>query len=245
MPHRIFNCDEVAAYLHLPRADIERFAKGGEIPCERRGGRLVFQRSEIDAWASQRILGLPQNRLADYHQKATRATQAALAKDALVAELLPSDYIEPALTAKTRASVLREMVALADRTGLVLDARDLQASVEAREALCATAVPGGLALLHARHQQPYRFEGSFLVLGRTLQGIHFSAPDGQPTRLFFLICCQDDRLHLHTLARLCLLAVKTELIAQLLAAPGRDAMHAALVAAEAAVLAGKKAAPAD
>jgi len=91
-------------------------------------------------------------------------------------------------------------------------------------------------LLHPRHHLPYMFESSFIVLGRSIQEVFFGAPDGQETRLFFLICCQDDRLHLHTLARLCLLAQKSEVVAELLAAADAESMFESLVAAERAVI---------
>ena len=94
-------------------------------------------------------------------------------------------------------------------------------------------MPGGLALPHPRSPDPYLFDTSFLVVGRPVQEIHFGATDGEPTQLFFLLCCQDDRLHLHTLARLCLLALKTDMLAQLRAAPDAGTMRNSLIAAEA------------
>jgi mannitol/fructose-specific phosphotransferase system IIA component (Ntr-type) len=121
-----------------------------------------------------------------------------------------------------------------------MDPADLLASVEAREQLCSTGLPGGLAILHCRNLQPYRFEDSFIVVGRTLQEIHFGAPDGRPTWLFFLICCQDERIHLHTLARLCLIMQKTDVVSRLLAAPDSATMYADLLATEQAALAEKK-----
>jgi mannitol/fructose-specific phosphotransferase system IIA component (Ntr-type) len=54
--------------------------------------------------------------------------------------------------------------------------------------------------------------------------------------LFFLICCQDDRLHLHTLARLCLIAQKTDIIDQLHQCRDAESMHIALLKAEEDVL---------
>jgi mannitol/fructose-specific phosphotransferase system IIA component (Ntr-type) len=62
------------------------------------------------------------------------------------------------------------------------------------------------------------------------------APDGRPTRIFFLICCEDDRIHLHTLARLCLLAQRTDIIEQLRHIDDATAAYDALVAAEVTVL---------
>ena len=116
----------------------------------------------------------------------------------------------------------------------------LLASLEAREALCSTGVPGGFALPHPRAHDPYLFETSFIVVGRPVQEIHFGAPDGQPTHLFFLICCPDDRLHLHTLARICLIAQKTKVLDQLRDAPDAQTMRDALVAAEHEILADRR-----
>jgi mannitol/fructose-specific phosphotransferase system IIA component (Ntr-type) len=129
------------------------------------------------------------------------------------------------------------LVALAETTGHLYDPKALLASLEAREELCSTAMPGGFALPHPRFHDPYLFETSLLVVGRPVQEIHFGAPDGEPTRLFFLICCQDDRLHLHTLARFCLIAQKTNVINQLLAAPDAPTIRASLIAAEQELLA--------
>jgi len=236
MAHRTLSTEELADYLHVSANDVERLLRESDIPKVERGGKLIFRRSEIDAWASQRILGMPGKRLDAYHAKTMRGTQEIFLNNALIPELLRPAYINLGVTSKTRSSALRDMVALADTTGQVFDPRELLASVEAREALCSTALPGGFALLHARNYDPYRFEGSFIVLGRTIQSVPFGAPDGRPTRLFFLLCCQDDRIHLHTLARLCLLAMKTDILAQLHEAPDAHAAYDALLAAELAVL---------
>lgn len=236
MPHRVFTTEELADYLHLTVADVERLMRETDLPHTMRGGRRVFQRGEIDAWASKRILGLPGKRLDVYHEKSLRGTREVFPEAAVIPELLRPGYIDLALPSKTRAAVIRDMVALADRTGRLFDPKELRQSVEEREALCPTALPGGFALLHARHHAEYRFEGSFLVLGRTVQAVPFGSPDGRATQVFFLICCEDDRIHLHTLARLCVLAMKTDVIDQLFAAEDATTAYDALVAAERSVL---------
>jgi len=154
--------------------------------------------------------------------------------------MLAATGMDAAMTSKTKPSILRDLVALADQTGLLNDPKTLFDSLEAREALCSTAMPGGFALPHVRTLEPYLFETSFIVVGRSVQTIHFGAPDGEPTQLFFLICCQDDRLHLHTIARLCMLAMKTKVLEQLRAAPYASAMREALIAAEQEILADQK-----
>ena len=240
MPYQALGLDEVASYLHLTTEDVARRVKYNEIPHQKRGQRLVFSKDEIDLWASQRLLRLPGARLAEYHRKTTQDTREILAHQAFLPDMIQPGFVAPAMPAKTKASVIRGLVALAETTGLLDNPRELVTSLAAREELCSTGMPGGFALLHPRLPDPYLFESSFIVLGRTLQEIPFGAPDAQPTRLFFVICCQDDRLHLHTLARLCLLARNTDVIEQLRQAADGPAMHQALIAAEVEALAEAK-----
>jgi len=237
MPFRLLDLEGVADYLHLTKTEVEQRVKDREIPFEKRGDRVVFRKSEIDQWASRRILSLPGQGLASYHEKSTRHARKILPHEAILPAMLGAGAIASAMTSKTKASVLRDLVALAEKTSLVCDARSLLASLEAREELCSTAVPGGFALPHPRYHEPYQFDDSFIVVGRPIQEIHFGAPDGQPTQLFFLICCQDDRLHLHTLARLCVIAQKTKMLDQLRGAPDARTMRDFLLAAERDVLA--------
>jgi nitrogen PTS system EIIA component len=236
MPHRTFGLDEVARYMHLSRADVEHLLKNQEIPFEKHGNRLIFRKMEIDSWVSKRILGLKGEGLTDYHRRSSRAAQEFFKHQALLPERLLPDFIDPALPAKTKASALREMALLAGKTGRVYDQGALLAGLKAREELCSTGVPGGLALLHPRHPEPYLFESPFIVVGRTVQQIPFGAPDGGSTDLFFLIGCPDERMHLHILARLCLMAQKTELLAELRQASTGDAMHEVTINSELAVL---------
>lgn len=240
MPFQLLNVEAVADYLHLTTADIEQRVKDGEIPFERRGDRILFRKSEIDAWASQRILGFAASRLTAYHEGSTRHIRKIFPQDAILPAMLAAGAIGSAMTSKTKASVLRDLVALADKTGQLNDPKTLIESLEAREELCSTALPGGFAVPHLRAQEPYLFETSFIVVGRPIQEIHFGAPDGEPTHLFFLLCCQDDRLHLHTLARLCLIAQKTTVLEQLRAAPDAQAMRDALIGAEQEILTNPK-----
>ena len=240
MPYQMFSIEEAARYLHLTSADVEQRVKDREIPFEKRGDRVMFRKRDIDAWASQRILGLPEQRLEEYHQKSTRGTREFLPDEAILPEMLDRGAVNSAMTSKTKSSVLRDLVALAEKTGQLTDPKELLESLETREELCSTALPGGLAIPHPRFHQPYLFESSFIVVGRPIQEIHFGASDGEPTDLIFLLCCQDDRIHLHMLSRLCLMAQKTEMLSQLRAAPDASAIRDCIIAAEREVLVDRK-----
>ena len=237
MSYQILDLDAVAEYLHLTPEDVARRVKNNEIPHEKRGNRVVFSKDEIDLWASQRVLRMSEKRLEAYHEKTTRGTREIHPQQAILPEMIQPGYIDPAMWSKTKSSVLHRLVVLAETTGKLNNPSALLESLEAREAQGSTGMPGGFALPHPRMHDPYLFEGSFIVLGRTIQEIHFGAPDDQPTTLFFLICCQDDRLHLHTLARLSLIALNTDIMDQLRQEPDAPAMHTALLAAEEKTLA--------
>lgn len=236
MPYRTFNLDEVADYMHIARADVEELVRTNEIPFHRQGERVMFRKAEIDGWMSQRILGLSRNHLTDYHKKSSAKAHDLSKKHAIIPELVKQEYVEDALTSKTRASVIRDMVDLAGRTGLVSVKRDLLESLEERERLGSTALAGGIALLHPRNHEPYMFEDSFLCVARAIQPVPFGSPDGATTDLFFLICCQDDRIHLHVLARVCMMCHHTSLLLELREASDAASMYKALVDAEEEVI---------
>jgi PTS system nitrogen regulatory IIA component len=215
MPHTKLSLPETANYLHLTVEDVERLVRDRAIPFEKHGPRVMFTRGEIDAWASQRLLGHARDDLADYHRKTSAKMHDLSKNSAILAELLRPSGIQPALTSRTKSSIIRDMVAMADATGLLNDKEVLLNSIIERERLCSTALSGGLAILHPQHHEAYLSEDSFVVLGRTVQPIPFGSPDGRTTDVFFLVCCQDDRIHLHVLARICMLCYHTPMLLEL------------------------------
>lgn len=236
MPHTVFNVGEVAEYLHIAQDDVKELVRSREIPFQQVGERFVFRKREIDAWASQRILGLQKQELTDYHKATTRSSRLAAMEDSVIGQLLAPSMIAPDLTSRTKAGVIRDMVTLAEKTDLVIYPAELLASLQERERMGSTALAGGMAILHPRHHDPYAFDRSFLVLGRTIQPVPFGSPDGDTTDLFFLLCCQDDKLHLHALTRICMLSYHTSVLFDLRQADGAEEMMDLLLKAEAEVL---------
>lgn len=215
MPHHTFTLSETAKYLHLSRPDLDLLVLRREIPCEHKGRQIVFRKIELDAWASKRILAFSDKHLRAYHKTSSDNTRDLSCENAIACSLLRASDIHLGLCSRTKPSLLRDMAALAEKTGLVPDRTNLLESLVMREEMCSTALPDGLALLHPRHHDPYMFVESFIVFGRTIRPIPFGAPDGGMTDLFFLICCQNDRLHLHVLARLCAMCRSKPFLAEL------------------------------
>ncbi len=236
MPHRFLDPSEAAKYLHLAPSDLDRLVKDDEVPHERRGAKVWFRRVELNAWASQRLLGLEGKRLQEYHRQASSVGDPVDDPEPIITGRLSSARINAALPAKTKASVLREMAKLAAGTGKVTDPEALLEGLRAREELCSTGLPGGVAVLHTRSHDPYLFEEPIVMLGRTVQNVPFGAPDGQGTRLFFLLGCVDDRMHLRSMARICVLALRPGFLVSLVEAPDARVMFDLLAGAEAEIV---------
>lgn len=237
MPHRTLTLHELADYLHLGEGDIRLLVKRHEIPYRQQGADYVFPSNEIDRWASQRLLGMPDKEMTAFHKRSTTNVHDLSERHALIPDLMQPNYILPALEGKSKAKVIRNMVDLATSTDKVWDEEALLRGVEAREELFSTGMPCGAALLHPSHHEPYMFEDSFVVLGRSCQPILFGAPGGAYTRFFFLICSQDDRIHLHLLARISMICRGTEVLDHMMDAESSGEMYDLLVAAESAMIA--------
>lgn len=238
MSHEMMDIRQAARHLHIDENELRHFAQREEVPSVKRGDNFFFEHRLLDEWAQRRLVGLAPRKLTGEHRQAMDERRRAQGDDLHVSELLSCAAVHPALTAKNRGGVLRDMTDLAESTGLVYDPEQLFHELTAREEAGSTAVGGGAAFLHARFHDPYLVQESFLALGRTLRPVFFGAQDGTGTDIFFLICCTDHALHLHVLARLCLLAHGTHLLQDLREAPDGEAMKAVFDAAEAAFLTG-------
>ena len=212
--------------------DLRHFAQRGEVASVKRGDMYFFEHRELDEWAQRRLMVLNEKTLTAEHKVAMIERRRNDGHDFHVADLLRPETIAPTLTAKGRAGVLRDMTDFADSSGLLYDPETLFAELSAREEVASTAAGGGVAFLHPRYHDPYLFQETFLALGRTVRPVFFGSQDGEGTDLFFMICCTDHTLHLHILARLCLLAHGTPLLQELREAPDAETMHAALKKAE-------------
>jgi len=181
---------------------LERMAQRGEIPCQKVGAQLRFNRAEVTDWLQRNMGTMDSNHLAEVDAGIT-ADRQTQKDEAILTPLLRIDAVTANLGARTRTSTIRELVALAQKTGLVYDCEALLDAILQREELCSTAMEGGIAIPHPRHPLPYAIAKPILVVARTSQGIAFGGTDGLLTNLFFLTASLDDRHHVHILARLC------------------------------------------
>ncbi len=235
MPRERMSEQQVAAYLHMDLREVVKLASRGRIPCQKVRGKFAFTKSDVDHWVEAQMHTMDRDRLAKI-EKGVSAHHGFDAEALLVVPLIPPNGLAVPLKAKTRDAVIRGLADLACRAELVYDRDLLVREIRDREELCSTALAPGVALPHPRHPLPYDISASFITVGLTTSGIPYGATDGSLTRLFFLICCKDDRTHLHVLARLGQMLHGPAVIEELCSARGAEELATMLRNREEAAL---------
>lgn len=199
MPYHNMSMEDFARYLGMDAREVQKLAERGKLPGQKISGRWRFNSAQVTEWLQQEMPSLDQDRLRTLERSLDDASGGG---EMIVTDLIGLEGVDVAFQANTRASVLRELVRLADTTGLLYDPDGLLAALLAREEMCSTALPNGVALPHPRQPMPYVSAEPLVCIARPTRGIGFGSPDGRLTRLFVMVCCHDDRHHLRVLARL-------------------------------------------
>lgn len=225
--------EQLATYLQRDVREVSKLASRGHLPGQKVGGQWRFASSEINHWLETQLPSYTAEELTVLEGRGGPAAGAPL-----VATLLSEATTAIPLAARTRRSVLRELVTLAEQSWQVYDPEALLNAIEQREGLGSTALHSGVAVPHPRRPVSDRAQGeSLIAFGRITGGVPFGAPDGSLTDLFFLVSCLDSRTHLQVLARLSRLILRPGLLEELRAAETAHAAYQALVQAEVALLA--------
>lgn len=197
MPFSNMTLEELARHIGMDAREVRRLAERGVLPGQLIGGQWRFNRAAVLDWLQREM-----HTLGDSHVQNLERAMSPVRDEAILERLLPLDGVEMSLDARSRTSVLRNLVRLAERTQLVYAADEILGALEQREALCSTALAGGFAFPHPRLPLPYATAQPLICLGHVRAGIPFGAPDGRLTYIFVLVCSHDDRQHLQSLARL-------------------------------------------
>lgn len=207
MNPEVMTLDEVARFLERDAREVLRLASRGYLPGRKVGGQWRFSRQEITQWVEKQMHAYTETEL-----KKLEGEPTADEPEHLIGNLLRKASIAVPLPARTRDSVLRELIRLAEHTGLIYDPDAILSALRQREEMGSTALASGVALPHPHRPLPYALGDSVVAFGRTFAPIPFGGPGGQLSDLFFLICCQDARSHLRTLARISRILLRPGLV---------------------------------
>ncbi len=224
----MMDVEQLAAYLRRDVREVGKLANRGHLPGHKVGGQWRFARAEINQWIETQMPTLTEKELTHLESSAAHGIDG----EPLLAGLLSEASIAVPLSASTRASVLKELVVLAEQTWQVYDPEAILDAVRQREEMVSTALPSGVAVPHPRRPLPAALGESVIAYARTASGIPFGAPHGGLTDLFFLICCRDDHTHLRVLARLTRLFLRPGFLEELRAAETPAESLDKIVAAE-------------
>jgi PTS system nitrogen regulatory IIA component len=210
---------EAADYLKLAERTLVRLAHEGKIPGVKIGGQWRFRRALLDEYldtlAAQAV--------------STSGSTGSRTVDAQIEDILTVKQIMPEMDATDRNDVIHAMVTHVTDLGLVKDQAWLEAALAARERLVPTAVPEGVAFLHARRRAADMFPKQFIALSRSRDGVVFGSPDMGKTHLFFLLALRNDTLHVRWLSRLAWIVRSPGRLTQLLEADSASAMFDTLI----------------
>ncbi len=232
MPYSDFTIESLAAHLHLTPQQVARLADRGKLPGRKVSGRWRFSKADIHHWFEDRIGLSDEEELVEVEDVLGRSASTGEDSDIAVAELLMPEAIAVPLAARTQGSVIRGMVDLSARTGMLWDPEKMTEAILAREKMYPTALDNGVALLHPRRPMANILEQPLVALGITSSGIPFGGGRGMLTDVFFLICSTDDRGHLQTVARLSRMITSSDVLDELRAAPDAQTAHRLIVEAD-------------
>jgi PTS system nitrogen regulatory IIA component len=214
MSQEMMDVDQLATFLQRDARELQKWASRGYLPAHKVSGQYRFHPAEINHWLETQMHAYTEQELSRLEQGAAGQGPEQLP---LITTMLSETTIAVPLVASTKASVLKELVKVAEQSWQVYEPEAVLAAIRQREDLGTTALESGIAIPHPRRPLANALGESVMAFGRT-QPLPFGAPHGGLTDLFFLVLCRDDRTHLRVLARLSRLLLRPGFMEELRAA---------------------------
>lgn len=147
-----------------------------------------------------------------------------------IVDLLNPCAIELKTAAPDKAAAIDKLVALHEKAGDLTDTAAYKEAILAREAQGTTAIGEGIAVPHAKCDAVKKPSLSAMTVPG---GVDYSAPDGKPSDLLFMIAApMDGDVHLEILARLMTMLMDADFTAALRAAETPEQFLAVIDKAE-------------
>jgi nitrogen PTS system EIIA component len=233
MSQEMMSVEQLAVFLQRDARELRKLASRGQLPAHKVSGEYRFHPVEIHHWLETQMPGYTEEELTNLEQGV--ASRGHTIEPLLTTLISPATIAVP-LQAGTKASVLNQLVKLAEQSFQIYDPAAILQAIKLREDMCTTALEGGVAIPHPRRPAASALGESVVAFGRTLSPVPFGAPRGGMTDLFFLVCCRDDTTHLRVLARLSRLMLRPGFLDELRTAESPTCAYQIIQAAEEALL---------
>lgn len=187
---------EIADSLEISKATLERWIYQGKIPIIRRDNSCEFDLRILQKWAASRKIS--------FNIDPARTTFESDVQDeqnCFLSDCVRIGGVFYNVEAEGVESVLKRIAGLAPVSDIA--ARDILAqSIIRRERTRSTGVGTGVAIPHLEKPMPDIFPQSFVTVCFLKDPMDFSAVDGNPVSLVFLLVASSSQKHLQLLSRL-------------------------------------------
>jgi PTS system nitrogen regulatory IIA component len=216
----IMTLAELANYLKVAEKTVVRMARDGKIPGTKVASQWRFMRSMVDQWLESRMQPVSTTNLFELLKMAPEVVPVSrlVSSELMIFDIKPGSVSE----------VLEQLTAPLESHNLVDDSKAYLQMLIERENLHSTAIAPYVAIPHARSPTSSTLKSSALIVGICPEGTEFGATDKKQTKVFILICSEDDMVHLRLLAKISKLLSKPKVIDRLIKCRTSDQVIALL-----------------
>jgi len=216
----IMTLAELANYLKVAEKTVVRMARDGKIPGTKVASQWRFMRSMVDQWLESRMQPVSTTNLFELLKMAPEVVPVSrlVSSELMIFDIKPGSVSE----------VLEQLTAPLESHNLVDDSKAYLQMLIERENLHSTAIAPYVAIPHARSPTSSTLKSSALIVGICPEGTEFGATDKKLTKVFILICSEDDMVHLRLLAKISKLLSKPKVIDRLVKCRTSDQVIALL-----------------
>ncbi|MBN2439949.1 MAG: PTS sugar transporter subunit IIA [Spirochaetales bacterium] len=185
----LMTLSEVAVYLKIAERTVLRLIHKGILPGIKVGNQWRFFKSIIDDWLISNIGNMnpviPENE-----------------NKSLLVNFLAPRYILPDIHPGEKQAILYQLIApLVEERIINVPFLTIQKLMH-RENISSTGIGNGVAFPHFRNPRENPAGAPPIIAGICREGTDYHALDGKPVRLFFLLCSNNESMHLNIMSRL-------------------------------------------
>jgi PTS system nitrogen regulatory IIA component len=221
---------DVAELLNVSETTIRRWIGEGKIPVYRLNHQYRFSRIEIENWvmsckveqAEAGFLPFPQEQAPLAAEPKEAASQRSGLQQFSLYRAIHQGGVLSQVVGETKEEVIRGTTKLIAQC-LDVDGDVLTELLLDREELMPTALNNGIAVPHTRDFfLQGRFDMVFVVYPQ--RPIEYGALDGKPVHTLFFLFSNEDKRHLHLLAKLAHLSSSEGVLEMLRAKPSKNVL---------------------
>jgi excisionase family DNA binding protein len=212
--NKLLTLSEVAGYLQIAEKTLLKMIHRKEIPSIKIGNQWRFLKQAIDKWLISKMqpAAYTGNNISFDSTIHYVPIDRLLKKDTIIMDLEPG----------TKEEILTILIQPLIDKELIKDNQYYLSKLLDRENIMSTGLSKGVAIPHIRKIEENPPCTNIIVAGICKKGTNFDSFDGKKTFLFFLVCSDNEILHIRIIARLSRIFRDTETISAFITSKSKD-----------------------